>query len=365
MVRRIAVAAAVALSVATGAFADFGYEQTTKLTGGMMVGMMKVAGAFSRQARQAREPIRTSVLLKGDRMAHVSPTSTQIIDLGRETITMINFENKTYSVMTFAQMTQAMTQMEAKLRKERGQGGGEITVKPSIQQTGQRRQVAGYDTHQVILKMEMEGTDSRTGQQGTFMVVTSDMWLAEVPGYEEVRHFYRRMAQKMSWAPGQGMFAAQPAGSKGMAELMRETAKLDGVPVYQETRMGFGGTVPPGQQAAGQPAQAPPPPPQEQQQAEAEKPSVGGAIGRLGGRLGGLGGFGRKKKQEQQESPPPAATEGSQPAGGAPPDASSGSLMEMTSELSGFSTAPIDPAKFEVPAGFRQVESELLKQMER
>jgi hypothetical protein len=151
-----------------------------------------------------------------------------------------------------------------------------------------------------------------------------------------------------------------------MAELMRETSKLDGVPVYQETRMGFGGTVPPGQQAAGQQAagQPPPPPPQEQQQAQAEQPSVGGALGRLGGRLGGLGGFGRKKKQEQQEEPQPAATQGPQPAGGAPPGAS-GSLMEMTSELSGFSTAPIDPARFEVPAGFRQVESELLKQMER
>ncbi|MGD0013644.1 MAG: hypothetical protein ABSD56_04350 [Bryobacteraceae bacterium] len=365
MVRRIAVAAAVALSMATGAFADFSYEQTTKLTGGMMVDMMKVAGAFSRQARQAREPVRTSVLVKGDRMAHASPTSTQIIDLGRETITTINLENRTYSVMTFAQMAQAMARMEAKLRKERGQGSGEITAKPSIQETGQRRQVAGYDTHQVILKVEMEGTDSRTGQPGTFMVVTSDMWLAEVPGYGEVRHFYRRMAQKMDWAPGQGMFAAQPAGSKGMAELMRETAKLDGVPVYQETRMGFGGTVPPGQQAAGQPAQTPPPPPpQEQQQAQAEQPSVGGALGRLGGRLGGLGGFGRKKKQKQQEEQQPASTQGSQSAGGAPPGAS-GSLMEMTSELSGFSTAPIDPAKFEVPAGFRQVESELLKQMER
>jgi hypothetical protein len=39
--------------------------------------------------------------------------------------------------------------------------------------------------------------------------------------------------------------------------------------------------------------------------------------------------------------------------------------MEMTTELSGFSSAPVDPSKFEVPAGFKQVESEMMKAMRR
>src|ERR1700682_3379508 len=33
--------------------ADFSYDQSTKITGGMMAGVMKFAGAFSKQAREA------------------------------------------------------------------------------------------------------------------------------------------------------------------------------------------------------------------------------------------------------------------------------------------------------------------------
>ncbi len=38
---------------------------------------------------------------------------------------------------------------------------------------------------------------------------------------------------------------------------------------------------------------------------------------------------------------------------------SSGALMEITSEMSNFSSAPVDPSRFAVPAGFKQVESEM------
>ena len=34
-------------------------------------------------------------------------------------------------------------------------------------------------------------------------------------------------------------------------------------------------------------------------------------------------------------------------------------LMELTTEASGFSTADVDASKFEVPAGFKQVEPEM------
>ena len=40
--------------------ADFSYEQTTKMTGGAMMGMMKIAGAFS---KQLREPVQTLSLI--------------------------------------------------------------------------------------------------------------------------------------------------------------------------------------------------------------------------------------------------------------------------------------------------------------
>jgi hypothetical protein len=216
----------------------------------------------------------------------------------------------------------------------------------------------------------MEVKDRQSGQSGT-MEVAADMWLApSIPGYEEVRNFYRRMAEKMAWAPGmEGGLAAQPGMMKGMAEVAKEAAKLDGVPVLQITRLGSSAQAmadfsAAGQAQAGQQAQAPP-------VKEAAGSAAGGAatgavagrLGRLGGLGGGLGGLRRGKKQEQQAEapPPPEQAPPAQAQGGAP----AGILMESTTELSGFSTAPAAPSKFEVPAGFKQVESEMLKQSRR
>ena len=351
MTKKIAV---VAVLSATCLLADISYEQTSRMTGGMMAGMMKIAGAFS---KQAREPIRSTVLLKGNRMATLSAQSGHVIDLDRETITEIDFQKRTYSVITFAQMAEALKQMEAQLKSAKGEQP-EMNVKASLKETGQTKQFSGVNAREFIMTLEMEGTDQQTGQKGA-MVVTADMWVAQQPGYDQVRQFYQRMAQKLAWTPGGGMFTMGRSDmARAMADLQKEAAKLDGVPVYQVVKMGFKGEA--GQ--AAQAGQAPPAPqPQAQPQAQ-EQPSVGGALGRLGGRLGGLGGLGRRKKAEQpaeQPAPPPESA----PAA-AQPDVS-GALMEMTTELTSFSTGPVDPSKLEAPGGFKQVESQMLKGMRR
>jgi hypothetical protein len=187
--------------------------------------------------------------------------------------------------------------------------------------------------------MEMEGTDQKSGQKGG-MTVTTDMWVAQgVPGYQEVRAFYKKMAEKLNWTPGGNMFMQNPDVSKGMAEVYKEMAKLDGVPVEQFITMGASGVE-------GQPqGQAQP----QQQSAPQEKPSLGGA---LGGALGGRFGLGRKKNTDQ-----PAKTADAAPANGG----ASGSLLEMNTVMSGFNSNSVDSSVFDVPAGFKQVESEMKK----
>jgi len=95
------------------AFGDFSYDETSKITGGMMAGVMKFAGAFS---KQAREPMVSTVAVKGNRMVHGSQHHASVIDLDSETITEINFDKKQYSVMTFAQMKQMMDEMSQKMK---------------------------------------------------------------------------------------------------------------------------------------------------------------------------------------------------------------------------------------------------------
>jgi hypothetical protein len=355
-----------------GLKADFSYEQTSQITGGMMASMMKLAGTFS---KKAREPIKTSIMVKGNRMVSATADSVSITDLDKETITEVNYAKKTYSVMTFQQMRDAMEQAAAKMNAK--DSDAQVNVKASVKDGEQSKTINGLNTKLMILTIETEITDPKTNKTGT-MVVTSDMWLApSVPGYEEVREFYKRMAAKMAWTPGSGFANMGGAGiGKGMSALYKEGAKLEGVPVFQIVRMGMvGEPIDPATTQAAAEAQ------QEADQRRAQQPTAGevaqgaatntaarGAGRAIGGTagsiVGGLGGFGRKKKPAEQAPPPPppppppAQTQQAQST--PPPAAAPGSLMVMSSELTSFAPTA-DASKFEAPAGFKQVESEMLK----
>jgi hypothetical protein len=332
MLKKVVGIAAVFTLAGSPLWADFTYQETSTITGGAMASILRLAGVFS---KQAREPIQSTVSVKGDRMVHRSANHASIIDLASGTITSIDIQKKQYSVMTFEEMKQMMEQMAQKMKQN---DKGEMNFKVSANATGKTKQVAGFDAKEMIMTMEMEGKDKETGQKGG-MTVISDMWLAPgVSGYQEVRDFYKRMSEKINWTPGGNMFMSNPQVSQGMAEVYKEASKVDGVPVQQIITMGAAGTMPTDGSA---------PPPQQQQPA-ADRPSVGSA---LGGALGGRFGLGRKKSSS--DNPPPQSAQ--QGSGGQ----SSGSLLEMTTELSSFSTNAVDPSQFEVPAGFKKVDNEL------
>ena len=136
--------------------------------------------------------------------------------------------------------------------------------------------------------------------------------------------------------------------SQGMEQVAKELAKIDGVPVESVIKMGASGTP---ANATANPGATPASQPRADSQDKRE--STAGAI--AGAALGRFGGFGRKKKEE---APREQAQE--QPrAGGQAPQTASGTLMEMTMTLTSFSSGPVDAAKFEIPAGFKQVEPEM------
>jgi hypothetical protein len=277
-----------------------------------------------------------TVSVKGNKAIHAYKDHSQIIDLDAETITDIDFDKKAYSVMTFAEMRE---QIEKALQRVSDNKDASADFTVSVKATGATKQIAGYDAKEMLLTMTMEGTDAKSGQKGG-MAVTTSVWIApKISGYDEVTAFYKRMAEKLNWMPGAGgMAAARPELAKAMAAAAKEMAKLDGTQVLQVMRM-----TP---SMEGQPVTAPPASgseTQQQSQPKGETPSIGGAIRGIGG----FGGFGRRKKQEEpkQEAAPAA------PAGDA-----SAVLIEMTTEMSGFSSASVDASKFTVPAGFKKVD---------
>ncbi len=335
MVRKLLTGIAVALLTSSALLADFSYQETSTITGGVMASMMKVAGVFS---KQAREPIHSTVAFKGDVMVHRTNNHVEIIDLSAQTITSVDLQKKTYSVMTFEQMKQMLDQMSQKMQQQKDSGKGEVNWKVSADATGNSKQVAGYNAREMLLKMEMEGTDQQSGQKGG-MVITTHVWIAPVPGSGEMRDFYKKMAEKLNWTPGGNMFMSRPDVAKGMAEAYKEIANLDGTPVLQTMSMGAEGAAPAGSdgQGAAQP----------QPQQPAERPSLGGA---LGGALGGHFGLGHRKPKEQPAESQPA------PADGGAQSGNPSSLMDVTVEYSSFSSSPVDAAEFAVPAGFKKVE---------
>jgi len=312
--------------------ADFTYQETTTITGGAMKSMLAVAGVFS---KTLREPVVATISVKGDRMVHKTSSHASVIDLGSQTITSIDFQKKQFSVMTFEEMKQALDQMAQKMKQN---DKGEMSFKVSANATGKTKQAAGFDAKEMVMKMEMEGTDKESGQKGG-MTVTSDMWIAQgVPGYQDVRNFYKRMAEKLNWTPGGNMFMQNPDVAKGMAEVYKEVGKLEGVPVEQNISMYPSGVTPP------EPGSTPPP---QQQEAKQDKPSLGGA---LGGALGGKFGLGRKKTSSSDQAQQTSNTQ-----------SGSGSLIDMTTQLTSFNSNAVDDSAFAIPSGFKKVEPELKK----
>jgi hypothetical protein len=358
----------LSLLLPTATLADFHYQETTQITGGSMMGMMKFAGHFSRQAKDIGAPTVSSVYVQGNRLARVNAQTMEIIDLDKETITNVDLEKHTYTQMTFEQMRQQFERMTQQIKEKQAEqpnapaqpqppSNVQLQFKVNVRNTGTTKQVSGLDATESILTMQMIGTDTTNGQQGAF-AITNDMWLVpEIPGYGEIREFYTRMGAKMgdmfsSSGLSSSLAAIQPAASQGMSQMIKEMSKLKGIPVEQVTRMGAtanGEPLPAASEAPLPPTPSAPPPPSA---GEVAQQSASAAIAsKLGGF--GFGGFGHKK---QQQAPPP---EDDSTTAQQTPTATV--LMESTTALTEFSSAPIDASKFAVPAGFTEMQPQQAK----
>jgi hypothetical protein len=339
--------------------ADFTYTETTQVTGGSMLGLMKMAGTFSKQARQVGEPVVSTVAIKGNRMAHINPTNIEIIDLDAETITSVDMLKKQYTVITFAQMKQQIEAAAAKMKEQQQKAEPaapqqqpsttDVTFHIHVRNTGQTKEVSGLSSSESILTMNMDATDKSSGQTGS-LAITNDLWLVpEIPGYDEVKEFYRRFAVKMgtvfSSAVNPAMLAQYQGASKGMADMAEEMSKLKGTPVLQVMRMGMTTDGKPLPAASEAPLPPPPAGPAMPSAGDVAKQSASSAISsKLGGF--GLGGFGKKKADPPPAADPSPATAEAQPT--------SSVLMETNTQIGGFSHTVSD-ASFAIPAGFKQV----------
>jgi hypothetical protein len=363
-----AVILAASLLLQPFALADVSYQETTRITGGSMMGMVKMAGAFSSQAKQALTPTTSTVLIHGSRMVRSNPRSTEIIDLDDQTITMIDHNQRTYSVMTFQEMQKAMADAaaHAKGAQPTAADGPQMSFDAHISNNGATRQLDGQTANEMLVTITMTPNTADPNAKGG-MAATSEMWLIkDAPGMSEMREFNQRMAKElavdMSASPMTSMLAAQPGGAQALEKLKKEAANVKGgMPVLQVTRVGM--TI------DGQPLAAPSvaPLPQSQSQGQGstsaevgKEVATGTATEEAGSQLSRLGTFGRALGGSTMGAlmrHTPSSTGPSQAANSDP--ATAAVMLESQSETSGFSAAPVDTSSFQIPAGYKAVTSPL------
>jgi len=363
-------------------FADASYQETTQITGGSMVTPLKSMGFLSKSMRDMFAPTTTTTMVHGNQKVVVSKDSTEITDLDRETITHIDNVHKTYSVVTFAQMRQAFENMPKQMEqaKQSQQPVQQPAQQPksdlktsfdvTVKNTGVSKEVNGLMAQEQLVTMQMHVTDPNApptdAVNSVTYVVTTDAWIApDPPEVKEIQDFDKRFGQKLmagvdfsAWKAQMTdsnpalsqMFSGQPGSQDAMTQMAKEMAKLQGTRVMEVTRMGGNGTGPGAAQGSGQAAPAAASGSSSGQGSSDTPPqTVGGALGNaLGSSV--LGGFHKKKA-----TPPPAQPADSTAAGTQNPSGTT--LMEMTTQKSNFSQAAVSSSSFEVPAGFKKVES--------
>jgi len=271
------------LCAAASAWADFSYTSTRKGSG----------------PGPAAAPSATKHYFKGQKMLTDSADTATLLDFDAQTITTIQKAAKTYVVVKFSEIPEAMTQAG-------------VEAKVDIKETGQKKVINGYNASEMIMNMAMDSP--QMAQAGMKMQLEMSVWTStDVPGAQELKAFYQKNAANFPWSAisGSGM-------QKAMTDVQKKMAANGGVPMLQVIKAKSAGDGP---QAAQMQASM------ERARAQMEAlikqggPGAEGAkqaLARMGGGMGG------------------------------------GALFEMTMESSGFSTASIPDSVFAIPAGFRK-----------
>jgi hypothetical protein len=383
-------------------YADASYQETTQVTGGSMVDSLKSVSFLSKSMSNMFAPMTTTTMVHGNQKAVVSKDSTEITDLDRETITHIDTLHKTYTVVTFAQMRQAIANMPKQMEQAQAQMKEAQAEQPqqpktdlktsfdvSAKNTGVTKEVNGLTAQEQVVTMQMHITDPNAppteAVNSMTYVVTTDAWIApDPPEVKEIQDFDLRMGQKLmagmdlsafkaqmtqmsqSNAGMAQLFGGKPGSAEAMAQMGKEIAKLKGTRVMEVTRMGGSGTGPTAAQNTAQAAPAAAPASGSgsvagQAATDTATQTAAGEAGRLGvfgSALGSsaLGAFHKKKAATPPPDAAPATTTTTATADGTQ-TTTSATLMEMTTQKSNFSQENVPSTAFLVPAGFKKVES--------
>ena len=373
------------LSLVLPARADFEYTETSQITGGALVGMMKVAGIFARgdakkQEQQAMQPTSTTHYVKGNKLRTDNSDGTSlVIDLDGKRVISIDNTNKTYGVATFDQIHDAMVQamqnaqqqQQVEVAQHPDTQNTQLNITPTVKVTpgAGNRVILGQTTNETRVEMDitMQATGSGPnapppGQPNSAtMTTTMDTFVAPgVAGYQEFGQFYRRMALEVDWMrlPA-NIHVTDPRVSQSMSELQQNADALKGFPMLSYVNMGM---APVGQTNGSQSAaqnQNATPPPQTSTNSSTSSSSDSFPTSPSAALTKGLGGlFGKKKQSSDQGSTDQSNGSTQASATSQNPNSNPNDLIEVTTQVTKFSDSSLDGSLFEAPGGYTQIQAD-------
>jgi hypothetical protein len=222
---------------------------------------VKIEGMIGRMfslfgGKGAREGVVATSAVKGDRKATMNESTGQIIDLSEEKVYDLDLKKKTYEVTTFDELRKRMQEAREKAQKdaEREQPKDEKPEKADkpqkeyevdfdVKETGQKKQLAGYDTREVIMTITVREKGKALEEGGGF-VMTADSWLGpQIAALKELHEFDQRYWKQLQGPDAMGMSAEQmamivamyPMLKQASERMAKEGTKLQGTPLATTT----------------------------------------------------------------------------------------------------------------------------------
>jgi hypothetical protein len=235
--------------LAAPALADVKTRDRSQITFEGMLGRM--VGMFGGKA--AKEGVESSTAVKGDRKATMSDTTGRIVDLSEEKIYDLDIRKKTYTVTTFDELRRRMREAEEKAKKDAEQEkpgerpqekpGKEVEIDFDVKETGQKKQVAGYDAKESVITIVVR-EKGKTLEDAGGVVMTSNVWLGpQIPQMKEVADFELRYWKQLQGPDATAISAEQmaavlamyPMVKNAMERMQKEGSKLHGTPLETTT----------------------------------------------------------------------------------------------------------------------------------
>ncbi len=255
--KRLLISCAIALPMvaltAGPALAEVKTREKTHVSlGGMMGKMFNLFGG-----KAAKEGVVATTAVKGTRKATMNESTGQIVDLSEEKVYDLDMKKKTYEVTTFEElrrrMREARERAEKDAAKEQGKEEKQTQSEPQkqyevdfdVKETGQKKQLAGYDTHEVIMTVTVR-EKGKTLEDSGGVVMTVDSWLGpKIAALNEVADFDVRYWKQLQGPDAMGMSAEQlatviamfPAVKQAMERVQKEGPKLQGTPLAVTTKV--------------------------------------------------------------------------------------------------------------------------------